>query len=189
MELRELLRLPVYREMRVLAGQGGLNRSVKSVNMMDAPDIIDYLKPDELLLTTGYALRDKPGELLRLVRQMAGAGCAGLGIKTKRFLAEIPESVLALADELRFPLIELALSPSLGELLQESLNFILEKHNDELRYALRMHRDFSALIMKGGGHDAIIQALSGLVGGEGMLVDQRGRVIGGSAGRSGAAGT
>ncbi|MDU5950309.1 MAG: hypothetical protein E6Z15_25025 [Paenibacillus macerans] len=104
-------------------------------------------------------------------------------------MAEIPESVLALADELRFPLIELALSPSLGELLQESLNFILEKHNDELRYALRMHRDFSALIMKGGGHDAIIQALSGLVGGEGMLVDQRGRVIGGSAGRSGAAGT
>lgn len=189
MELRELLRLPVYREMRVLAGQGGLNRSVKSVNMMDAPDIIDYLKPDELLLTTGYALRDKPGELLRLVRQMAGAGCAGLGIKTKRFLAEIPESVLALADELRFPLIELALSPSLGELLQESLNFILEKHNDELRYALRMHRDFSALIMKGGGHDAIIQALSGLVGGEGMLVDQRGRVIGGSAGRSGTPGT
>lgn len=183
MKLQELLRLPVYRETRVLAGVGGLNRPVKSVNMMDAPDIIDYLKADELLLTTGYALRDQPGELLQLVRQMAGTGCAGLAIKTKRFLKEIPTSVLKLADELDFPLIELALSPSLGELLQESLNFILEKHNDELRYALRMHRDFSALIMKGEGQEAIIEALSDLVGGAVMLVDWRGNRIGGLADR------
>ncbi|MNZ79548.1 Purine catabolism regulatory protein [compost metagenome] len=88
-----------------------------------------------------------------------------------------------MADQLHFPLIELALTPSLGELLQESLNFILEKNNDELRYALRMHRDFSALIMQGGGNDAIIESLSELVGGEGFLVDQRGTVIGGSDGR------
>lgn len=181
MNLQDLLRLPIYRDVRVLAGKRGLTRQVKSVNMMDAPDIIEYLKSDELLLTTGYAMRDEPEKLLQLVHQMAESQCAGLGIKTKRFLAEIPGSVLDLADQLHFPLIELALTPSLGELLQESLNFILEKNNDELRYALRMHRDFSALIMQGGGNDAIIQSLSDLVGGQGFLADHRGAVIGGSA--------
>jgi hypothetical protein len=50
MQLMELLRLPVYSNILILAGKSGLTRQVQSVNMMDAPDIIDFLKPNELLL-------------------------------------------------------------------------------------------------------------------------------------------
>lgn len=176
MLLRELLQLPVYQGVRILAGKAGLERQVKSVNMMDAPDIIHYLKPDELLLTTAYAMRDHPDQLLTLIAQMAESDCAGLGIKTKRFLQEIPPNALELADTLHFPLIELALEPALGELLQESLRFIMEKNNEELRYALKMHRDFSTMIMQGEGSASIIQTLSGLVGGTVLLVDGRRRI-------------
>lgn len=52
MLLKELLSLPVYANAKILAGHDGMTNSVQSVNIMDAPDIINYLKPQELLLTT-----------------------------------------------------------------------------------------------------------------------------------------
>ncbi len=177
MRLKELLQLAVYRDVRVRAGELGLDRQVKSVNMMDAPDIIHYLKPDELLLTTAYAIREQPDQLLLLIGQMAESDCAGLGIKTKRFLQEIPKQALELADALHFPLIELSLEPALGELLQESLRYIMEKNNEELRYALKMHRDFSTIIMQGKGNESILRILSSLVEGTVLLADGQLRIL------------
>lgn len=180
LKLSDLFKLPAYQNIRILAGHAGLQRQVQSINMMDAPDIMDYLKPDELLLTTAYAIRDRPEELLRLVRHMAASQCAGLGIKTKRFLDEIPKSVLELADEIHFPIIELPLHPPLGELLQESLSYIMEKRNEELRYALKMHREFSRLVMQGQGIPSIINALSPLIGGTVLLINHRLQIEAGS---------
>lgn len=173
LKLIDLLQIPVFQESRVLAGKSGLSRQVHSVNMMDAPDIIHYLKADELLLTTAYSLRDDPLELRKLVKQMAASKCAGLGIKTKRFLHEIPDIVLQEAQKLHFPLIELPMEPSLGEMLHQSLDSIMEKHNEELSYALQMHREFSDLIMKGKGIRDIIDALSRLIAGTVLLVGYR----------------
>ncbi|RXZ76664.1 PucR family transcriptional regulator [Paenibacillaceae bacterium] len=173
MKLQDLFQLPIYQNARVIAGRSGLNRLVKSVNMMDAPDIADYLKADVLLLTTGYAIRDHPDELYRLVQHMTQSGCAGLGIKTKRFLNEIPQQVLDLADANHFPVIELSLDYSLGELLHESLSYMVERHNEHLRYALKTHRDFSQMVIQGQNIASIINALSPLVGGTVLLIDGR----------------
>ena len=114
MKLLDLLKQPCYSGSVIIAGENGLTRTVQSVNMMDAPDIIDFLKPDELLLTTAYLLKDEPDALLTLVAKMAEHGCAGLGVQTKRFLGEIPPGVLLLANTLSFPIIELPPERALG---------------------------------------------------------------------------
>ena len=56
--LRDALNLPALDGARVLAGATGLGRRVRYVNVMEVPDILDWVKPDELLLTTAYPLRD-----------------------------------------------------------------------------------------------------------------------------------
>lgn len=149
--LADLIRTPLFQNAKVLAGQAGVERNVTSVNMMDAPDIVDFLKRDELLLTTAYALKDNVSGLERLVAGMAKQGCAGLGIKTKRFFSDIPVSVLRIADEFQFPIIELPLEHALGDLLTQSLSFILEKHTTELRHSIQAHQEFTTLLMNGGG--------------------------------------
>lgn len=172
MQLHQLLALPIYRNARIVAGGSGLNGSqVLSVNIMDAPDIIHYLKPHELLLTTAYAMKDHPESLLALVTNMAEVGCAGIAIKTKRFLEEVPESVVQRADELGFPIIELSLDYSIGELANQSLSHILEKRTDELHYALTTHKQLSQMIMKGQSIPEIIEALSSLIGAPVLLLN------------------
>jgi len=54
--LREVLKLAPLREARVVAGASGLDRLVRhvNVNVMEAPDLLNWVKPNELLLTTAY---------------------------------------------------------------------------------------------------------------------------------------
>lgn len=172
MLLKELISLPIYANAKVVAGQDGITNSVQSVNIMDAPDIIHYLKPQELLLTTGYAMKDNPEALLALVTNMAKVGCAGLAIKTKRFLQEVPRDVIERAEKLQFPIIELSLEQSLGDIANYSLSHILEKRTDELHYALTTHKQFSQMIMQGKSTEDVIEALAILIDSPVMLMNQ-----------------
>lgn len=173
MMLIELMQLPIFQEATIIAGKSGSSRPVHSVNMMDAPDIIDFLKPDELLITTAYAIKDLPGALEALVVSMSQCGCAGLAIKTKRFLSSIPTEVLEIANRLEFPIIELPLLHPLGEMLSQSLNLILEKQAGELKFALDTHQNFSRIVMKGKGLPEIIHALADLLHRPVLLLDQK----------------
>ncbi|MFD1772594.1 PucR family transcriptional regulator [Paenibacillus rhizophilus] len=180
MKLAELLKIPFLLESKVICGFQGLNRVVRSVNMMDAPDIIDFVKPDELLITTAYALKDSPEELVALIPELSAAGCVGLGIK-KRFWSAIPQEAIAVANEVGFPLIELPLNVSLGDLINQAIDSILDKHADTLRNALKSHRQFSSLILKGQGIPEIVRDLAELLDSPVILLDQRMNLISASS--------
>lgn len=173
MLLKDLIHIPSLKNARIAAGEQGLIRRVSSVNMMDAPDIIHYLKRDELLLTTAYAIKDQPGSLDALVAHMADAGCAGLGIKTKRFFEEIPESVIEEANRRDFPILELSLEYSLGEVLNGALSRILENRTDELSYALDTHHTFFNLILNGEGITEIVEKLAELIASPVVILSSR----------------
>jgi len=173
LELRELLQLSTLKDATILAGFGGIDRKVSSVNIMDAPDIANFVKPEQLLLTNAYAIKDTPSELVRIIERMASKRGAGMFIKTKRFLGEIPEGVLRRANELDFPLVELHMQYSLGEVLNETLGFILEKQTDEFRYALEMHKRFSDMMMKGKGLPQLVEALAEVLDGHVLITDER----------------
>ena len=49
----DLLKLPAFANAQVVAGHGGLDRVVSCANIMEVPDIEPWVKPHELLLTTG----------------------------------------------------------------------------------------------------------------------------------------
>ncbi|MFF2888185.1 PucR family transcriptional regulator [Paenibacillus sp. NPDC057967] len=163
MLLKDLIQIPALQNARLTAGAEGLNRSVNSVNIMDVPDTNRLLKPNELLLTTDYALKGHPESLDTLVSHMAQTGCAGLAIKTNRFLEEIPSSVLAEANRLQFPLLELPLDYSLGEVLNGALSSILQNKTEELSYALDTHHTFFNLILNGEGLSEIVDKLAQLI--------------------------
>lgn len=172
MKVAELLTLPALTGMHVIAGGSGMEREVQTVNMMDAPDIINFLKPNEFLVTTAYHIKDKPHLLSTLIEAMASQGCAALGIKTKRYLKEIPEEALVLANDLSFPIIELPAELSLGEIINHTLRGILDQRAAELTFAMETHKQFTNLIMRGKGIQKLLDHLSDLIGYPILLVDQ-----------------
>lgn len=172
MKITDVLKVPALKDMRIIAGESGCHREIETVNMMDAPDIIPYLKPNEFLITTAYHFKDQPLMLKELVKAMADKNCAALGVKTKRYLEEIPDEVFHAANELGFPIIEIPATLSLGEIVYQTLRTILDQRTDELTYAMEIHKQFTQLIMRGKGVNQLLFTLSEMIGLHIMLINQ-----------------
>ncbi|WRS28867.1 PucR family transcriptional regulator ligand-binding domain-containing protein [Oscillospiraceae bacterium MB08-C2-2] len=88
---------------------------IGSVNIMDNPEVIQWMKPNELVLTTGYVFADNQSLQADTLRDLKAVNCAALCIKTKRFLEVVPENMLRLSEELGLPIIELPLNYSFSD--------------------------------------------------------------------------
>ncbi|MCU5331471.1 PucR family transcriptional regulator [Bacillus wiedmannii] len=163
MKLYDIMKIPIFDQAKLIAGHKGVEQEVYTVNMMDAPDIIHFLKRNELLVTSAYHFKDDMYALRELIIQMKKQGCTALGIKTKRFLQEIPEEIISLADEIYFPIIELPFNIGLGDLVNQTLSYILDMRTNELHQAMQIHQQFSNHIISGKGINMILENLSSLI--------------------------
>ena len=75
--------------------------------MLDNPDVVKWIKPNELVLTSGYLLMDDEARQRQLIRDLRQVGCSALCVKTRRFFQSIPEAMLQESERVGLPLIEL----------------------------------------------------------------------------------
>lgn len=161
--LKKLLELPVFHGSRILAGSSGLGRLVTGVNIMEVPDIVNWVKPGHLLVTTGFAIRDNQEAQQNLVPSLARLGLAGICIKTRRYLETIPPPMLQLADAYEFPLVELPPEIGFADLIYEVLSAILHEQSAFLLQLLDVHSALMKIMIEGGGLQKIALTLASLV--------------------------
>ena len=178
----EVLRASSLRGARVLAGAGGLGRVVQRLNVMEVPDILPWVKPHELLLTTGYPLRHDPGALADLVGDLDGRGVVGLGIKLGRYLDELPASVLERADALGFPVLQLPDGVGFDDILNQVLTDVLHRQAAVLARSEEVHRALVQIVLGGGGLQEVTDELVGILGGAVAATTPDGRVLAVSGG-------
>ncbi|MEZ0239815.1 MAG: PucR family transcriptional regulator ligand-binding domain-containing protein, partial [Chloroflexota bacterium] len=158
MALADVLGLPILERARVVGGSAGLGRRVRSVNVMEVPDILEWVQPGELLLTTAYPLRDDRVALDRLVPRLAERGLAGIAIKPARYIDRIPASMIEAADRHDFALIELPGDASFNEIINGVLTVILNAQAARLQKTAAIHDRFTAIALEGGGVREIAEA-------------------------------
>ncbi len=117
--LREVLGTPSFLETEVLAGSSGLDRVVSSVNVMENPDIIPWVKSRELLITVGYSLAGRGKDLATLIEDLADQGLAGFGVKLGPYVTEVGTDALAAADRRGFPILSLPSTVSFDDLIAD----------------------------------------------------------------------
>lgn len=98
MTISDFLRLPNFSDLRLLAGHGGLQRKLSNVTVADTPDGANWLTGGKFVITTACMLRNREGDLLDFLQTLHLHKAAGLGIKENRYISQIPDSALQLAD-------------------------------------------------------------------------------------------
>jgi purine catabolism regulator len=186
--VEEALALPALEGARLMGGAGGLARRIRSVNMMEVPDIAEWLREDELLVTTAYPLRGDARALPNLIRLASQRGLAGIALKPGRYIVRPPDETLALADHLAFPLIELGNDASFNDILAEVLGTILNRQAVELERSRSLHERLTAVVLAGGSLRDVIDTLARLTHSHAAIVDVRGKVLAASSGVLDAAG-
>jgi purine catabolism regulator len=158
-----IVQLPLFRESKVRAGVAGLAQMVTGVNVMEVPDIGKWVKPGQLLITTGFAIRDDKEAQQNLILSLVNKGLSGICIKTRRYLEEIPDSMLIQADNYGFPLIELSPDISFDDLIHDVLSAILHEQSAQLLQMLNIHSALMKIMIEGGGLQKIADILTQLL--------------------------
>ena len=173
----QALALPALAGARIVAGQAGHERVVERVNVMEVPDILPWVKPKELLLTTGYPLRHSPSPLTDLIADLDRAGLSAIAIKPHRYLGDLPPELLAAADQLGFPVIELPEGVAFDDILTDVLSDILDRQSSVLARADHVHRTLAQIALEGGGLAELAAELANILGGPVLVTTPDGRVL------------
>jgi purine catabolism regulator len=174
----EVLDCPSLAGAQVLAGRAGLGRMVERLNVMEVPDILPWVKPHELLLTTGYPLRATPESLADLVGGLDARGLSALGVKLGRYLDELPDAMLAEADRLGLPLVRLPDGVAFDDVLNDVLTSVLNRQSSALARSEQVHRSLLAVVLEGGGLTEVAERLATLLDAAVVLTTPDGRVLG-----------
>jgi PucR family transcriptional regulator, purine catabolism regulatory protein len=111
--MKELLQLKVadilnrnhFDKAEVIAGVDGLKRIVKWVHVVEVTNIRNLLNGDELILSTGVTWKDNKDLFIAITEQLIEHHAAGLCLEIGTYMSEIPEEVIAIADQHQFPII------------------------------------------------------------------------------------
>lgn len=125
-KVSDLLQLPIFKDIRVIAGEAGLSRKVEYVTVMEVPDIKHWLKGNDFLITSFYSVRKSEEEQCKLVEELADTCCC-IAVKTGTYVNEISESVKATADALELPILEIPYHVTYIDLIIQVMNLIFEE--------------------------------------------------------------
>lgn len=165
-----------FSDLKLINKKADLNRKVSTIESTETPDIAFYLTPDAFLITTGMVYEDNQQDLIDLIIQLDNLPCAGLGIKLGRFIDKLDDEVIETANRLNFPLIQIPLDFTLGDIFHELLSYIWKNENAELLYSLNIQKRFSDLMIKNAPLGVLIRYLSHTLKKPIALVDPFGNI-------------
>lgn len=161
--VENMLKIKSFSDFKILAGHDGTNRRVKSVTVMEAPDMYKWLKGGEFFITTGYWMKYVPNKIEELIIKIENSGASAFGIKLNRFIDALPDKVLKTADNLSFPIIQIPSYCAFIDIINPVLSLIINQQALKLKYSENIHRSFTSLVINGGNTQQIVDTLGNIL--------------------------
>jgi purine catabolism regulator len=164
LDVRAVLSLDVLKSARVVAGAGGLARPVRWVHIVDIPEVVEWVREGDLLLTTAFALREQPALQEELVPALAAKQLAGLVVGVGRYVSHLPVAMLKQGDAHDFPLVELPWEVPFESVTRAVSEQILARQMRLLTQSAQIHATLTQLVLRGKDLSALADTLADLVG-------------------------
>ncbi|QHW29483.1 PucR family transcriptional regulator [Paenibacillus rhizovicinus] len=175
--VEDALKIYPLSEGKLTAGRKGIGRIVKSVNVMDAPDISDWVREGDILFTTAYLMKDDPAAGVTLIRKLAQKSAAGIGIKLGRFWSSVPDDMVAEADRLGFPLIELPFPFTFSDQMKGLFNSELQRSTRMLHGVLDKQKELIRFALAPDGVGELFKRIGSILGVPLAVVGLRGQIL------------
>jgi len=157
--VRKAITLENLKDLILLGGKKGLDRRILSVNVMEVPDILPWVKEGQLLLTTAFSIKDDPVAQEKLIPELSKNGLAGLVIKPKRYLDKIPQTMIEAANLHDFPLFEMPQHLSHPIIMETLYGELVSRQTTILRRSIDAHTKLMKVALESGGIPAICETL------------------------------
>lgn len=164
--------------LKVYAGEGNLDRSIRWVHPTEIPDIATFLTGGEMLLTAGIGIGSTSDGQRRYIAEIAAAKAAVLIIELSgRAFEAMPPALIEAARELEFPLVGLDGELPFVEVSAQVHESIVDQRVLDLSAYERLNATFMQLLLAGRDHVGFTDALAAEVGHPIVLEDATRQVV------------
>lgn len=180
MSIAAALRLEVFSRVKVTvhAGQDNLDRAVRWVHPTEIPDIAQFLRGGEMLLTAGLGIGDSAERQRQYIHDIADAKAAVLIIELSgRAFTTMPQPLVDAASERGFPLVGLDDELPFVEVSAQVHESIIDQRVLDLSAYERLNAIFMQLLLAGRDHVHFTDALAAEVSQPVLLEDATRQVV------------
>lgn len=171
--LDEALRNGMLRDATLLAGKPGGHRVIQSVLPMEVPDTTRWLKGGELVLTTGYVLRDAVEPWVEFIKALHEAHAAGVVVLASPYVRMIPDQAIAYAEQHQFPLMVLASPGPIVDVVKPIHEAIEASRAGSVREGLNLQKRLMQMVLDGTGLEAVAKFLARHLGHTVVIEDKQ----------------
>jgi PucR family transcriptional regulator, purine catabolism regulatory protein len=132
LSVESILSRPSFVHSRVIAGHKGLQRQVKWVHVVEVTAIKNLLNGNEMILTTGLALKEEEA-FISLLNQLIHSEAAALCIELDTNISTIPHSITRIADERDFPIIVFEKEVPFVEITQDIHSILINQQYEIMK--------------------------------------------------------
>lgn len=149
LRVSDLFTFGYFQDWKLVGGSNGAKHPITSLNMMESPDVANWVKEGQFIISTGYCIRDDINVQKQIILDLSKAGCAGLAIKIMRFFRTIPQHMIDLAEEYDLPLIEIPDNYNISEVMNNITKKVYAKRLEELELSHRLFNTFTEAAFNG----------------------------------------
>ncbi|WP_460406714.1 PucR family transcriptional regulator ligand-binding domain-containing protein, partial [Actinophytocola sediminis] len=160
----------------VLAGKDGLARRITWPHSIELADPVPWLDGGELVLTTGLRLPGSAAGRRRYVESVHAAGVAGLAFGVGLSFHRVPDAVVAAADRVGLPLLEVPLPTPFVAVTKAVTHRLAELRYEGVARAARGQLTMTRAALRGGPR-AVVRELANITGGGVALFGRDGAAI------------
>ena len=140
--LSDLLNCTLLTNAEVVSGNANSDNVITSVTIVESPRGYQFVKSDELVITSGYFLSHNPDYSLPFIEELCLRKAAGLCIKLSNFhQRELPTEILQYAQNHNFPIIIIPDDLIYQELLEYLMMNILSRQTKETKRLEEVYTD------------------------------------------------
>ncbi|MEG1988276.1 MAG: PucR family transcriptional regulator ligand-binding domain-containing protein [Oscillibacter sp.] len=130
----DLLELPSFGAMTLVAGRGGLQRKLTWPYVGQTASVAQWVHGGELLFITGIGAARSPESLLLVAQECVAKGLCGLVILVgDEYIKEIPAAVIAVAEEAGLPLFRMPFDLKIIDVTSEIVDLIMQDKYERKR--------------------------------------------------------
>lgn len=148
--MKEVMELDILKTSAVKTAYPRLHeRVVEWVSITEAP-VEHFVRKNEMVLTTGIGYAQEPERFFEFVQDVIQSGASGLGVATGRYIMDIDQSCLELAEEHDFPIVCLPWEVRFADVTQSITTKIMDVKKGYMEELQTIGQELLSIVLGGG---------------------------------------
>ncbi|WP_195421315.1 PucR family transcriptional regulator [Faecalicatena contorta] len=128
-KLRDLLQFRSLKNLELVTGTDCLDVNVGTVTVMEVPDVIQWLRGEDFLITSLYSIGDDEEKQCCLLYDLMETRSACLAVKTGKYAHRISDKMISIANKNHFPLLRIPYEMTYIDIIMDAMNVIMIESN------------------------------------------------------------